>query len=65
MILDDMGFTEMITEIRKRIICVFSTAVFEKFGGDFLDKHHSFIVSYKIGEDEDLGFHVDDSEVFF
>lgn len=29
-----------------------------------LDDHHGFIVEYELGKDTNLGFHVDDSEVF-
>lgn len=36
---------------------------FRAFGGADLDHHHSYLVQYGRGLDEDLGFHVDDSEV--
>jgi len=37
--------------------------LYKRYGGDSLDSHHAFIVSYKLGEDTDLGFHYDMSEV--
>ena len=33
------------------------------FGGADLDHHHSYLVEYGKGLDDELGFHVDDSEV--
>lgn len=36
---------------------------FSAFGGAALDHHHSYLVQYGREFDEDLGFHVDDSEV--
>lgn len=36
---------------------------FRAFGGDALDGHYSYLVDYGRSGDEDLGFHVDDSEV--
>ena len=32
--------------------------------GHALDSHHSFVVEYELGKDTNLGFHVDDSEVY-
>ncbi len=36
---------------------------FADVGGKAIDAHHSYFVDYGRGGDEDLGFHVDDSEV--
>lgn len=35
----------------------------DELGDALLDGHHSYLVDYGPGADEDLGFHVDDSEV--
>ena len=31
--------------------------------GQQLDSHHGYVVEYELGKDDNLGFHVDDSEV--
>lgn len=36
---------------------------FAEVGGDSIDGHYSYLVDYGKSGDEDLGFHVDDSEV--
>lgn len=38
---------------------------FGDIGGASIDHHHSYLVDYGRDGDEDLGFHVDDSEVTF
>ena len=63
MILDDMGFTNFISELRIKIVSMFSSVLYKDFVGNNLDGHHAFIVSYKIGEDTELDMHYDNSEV--
>lgn len=62
-VLDDMGFTPLINEIRTKIVSVFSSFMYPNFGGNNLDEHYAFIVSYKMGEDLSLDMHFDSSEV--
>jgi len=57
--LDLWVFFDCLTEY----ISPFATLLYPDDGGATLDKHHAFIVQYKITEDLDLGFHFDASEV--
>ena len=49
------------------VVCVLTvlarSLLYTNYGGDCLDSHHGFIVQYKMGEDLNLGFHYDESEV--
>jgi hypothetical protein len=60
-ILDDFGFSPFFEHLREFILPISSKLYGEI--GSHLDSHHAFIVQYKIGEDLDLDFHYDDSEV--
>ncbi|ELR12605.1 ankyrin repeat-containing protein [Acanthamoeba castellanii str. Neff] len=62
-ILSDVGFKEMMHQLMRRYVCPLATLLYAEQGGDSLDRLHSFVVKYKIGEDLDLKEHVDDSEV--
>jgi hypothetical protein len=63
-ILDDFGFKNMLDEVMKKYISPFANLLFpEWIGTGGLDSHHGFVVKYKIGEDEDLDFHMDESEI--
>ena len=53
----------VITQIREQFISKLSKFLYPRYGGDTLDSHHAFIVSYKQGEDTELDFHYDSSEV--
>lgn len=44
------------------MITPIASIVFPEFSEN-LDEHHGFVVEYKIGKDEKLDFHIDDSEV--
>lgn len=63
LILDDIGFLPTITLIRKKIIAPLAAILYPNNGGGDLDGHHSFIVQYSIGGDDNLGFHHDSSDV--
>jgi len=62
-ILDEIGFTPMLSELRTKYISPFAALLYPEVGGDTLDSHHGFIVQYKMEEDKELGFHYDASEV--
>ena len=47
----------------KEYIQPFSNFLFPTLGQE-LDHHHGFVVEYELGKDINLGFHVDDSEVY-
>ena len=53
----------MIGELREKVVSKFMGLLYEECGGDSIDSHHAFIVSYKQGEDVELNFHYDASEV--
>jgi len=60
-ILDEIGFYDVIQDLVKKYINPLTSLLYKHI--EDLDSHHSFIVSYEIGKDEDLDFHVDESEV--
>jgi len=60
-VLDDFGFYPFFEKLREFILPITSKLYGEH--GSNLDSHHAFIVQYKIGEDVDLDFHYDESEV--
>jgi len=62
-VLNSIGFKELLTELMEKYIKVISSELFADFGGKTVDSHHSFIVRYKVNEDIDLDTHTDDSEV--
>ena len=46
------------------VVAPFAKAAgFADVGGDALRSHHAFLVSYALGKDRDLSFHVDQSDV--
>lgn len=63
LILDEIGFTPMLDELRTKYVVPFAAILYPHVGGASLDYHHGFIVQYKMREDKKLDFHYDDSEV--
>ena len=63
LIIDHIGMSSVITQIREQFISKLSRLLYPSSGGDTLDSHHAFVVSYKQGEDIELDFHYDTSEV--
>ncbi|GAX61988.1 permease of the major facilitator superfamily [Candidatus Scalindua japonica] len=64
-VLDDFGFDSFLNRLMTEYISPLSTLLFNDTGGGSLDEHHGFVVEYKMGKDESLGFHSDDSDVTF
>lgn len=62
-ILDEIGFYPFLQTMMREWLSPFTRLLFPDYGGASLDDHHGFIVQYRIGEDTDLGFHYDASEV--
>ena len=50
-ILDDIGFTPFLNEIRTRCVSPFASLLFRERGGDSLDGHHGFVVCKFNGSD--------------
>jgi len=62
-ILDDFGFSDILQEWVNTFITPFVTHLYPHLAEFELEDHHGFVVEYKMGKDEKLDFHVDDSEV--
>jgi len=62
-ILNHIGFKDLMYRILHDCISPFASFLYQDYGGATLDRHHSFTVKYKVGEDLDLAEHVDDSDV--
>ncbi|MDG1491250.1 MAG: hypothetical protein P8R43_05120 [Planctomycetota bacterium] len=60
--LGSIGLDGLIDQLRGRLAPLLE-AHFPLQGGPEIDHHHSYLVEYGRELDEDLGFHVDDSEV--
>lgn len=62
-ILDDVGYGDMLQTLTTTYLRPLAAYLHPDLGGASLDAHHGFLVDYERGKDEDLGFHVDDSEL--
>ncbi len=64
-LLDELGFTSFIDELRNQYLNPLVQVLYgdEYVGNTGLDSHKAFIVSYKIGQDIDLGYHYDNAEI--
>ena len=68
-IVDDFGLAPMMAAIVRRVVeplsrlAGYDDVVGGDGGGAALLTHHAFVVSYALGEDLELGFHVDSSDV--
>lgn len=49
--------------LRKQFLAPLSRLLFPDAGGDSLDSHKAFVVTYKMEEDLDLNYHYDNAEV--
>lgn len=61
--MDEFGFWDLLDELMRKYMTPMSSVLFPEWGGGSLDGHHGFAVQYKIGEDEDLDYHMDSSEI--
>ena len=63
-LLNELGFDEQfITPLRENFITPITRLLYPECGGDSLDSHKAFVVTYKIGEDVDLNYHYDNAEI--
>ena len=62
-ILDDLGFTPVISRIVKTVVEPMAKQVFPEVAECGLDGHHAFIVEYSPETDDRLSWHMDDAEV--
>ncbi|XP_042216415.1 2-oxoglutarate and iron-dependent oxygenase domain-containing protein 2-like [Homarus americanus] len=61
--LEELGFDRFISSLRSTYLTPLTTLLFPDWGGDSLDSHKSFIVTYKEGKDVDLTYHFDNAEI--
>lgn len=61
--LSTLGLDGVVDQLLLGDLGAFIARRFGDIGGAELDGHHSYLVDYAQDADEDLGFHVDDSEV--
>jgi len=59
----DLGFGALLDDLLGRWVAPLGVRWFEAVGGSGLDDHHGYLVEYGRDADEELGFHVDDSEL--
>lgn len=62
-VLEDLGLDGLCEAFLRGAVLPVARHLFEPFHGADLDEHHGYLVEYGANEDEDLGFHVDDSDV--
>jgi hypothetical protein len=62
-VLGELGFTAFLDDLARRWIAPIAGRLFRDFMSDGIDAQHGYLVEYGRNADEDLGFHVDDSEV--
>eukprot|EP01130_Rhizamoeba_saxonica_P005965 TRINITY_DN2364_c0_g1_i1.p1 TRINITY_DN2364_c0_g1~~TRINITY_DN2364_c0_g1_i1.p1 ORF type:complete len:432 (-),score=97.19 TRINITY_DN2364_c0_g1_i1:48-1343(-) len=63
LILDDIGMENVLDHVMHKYVSPLSGLLFPEWGGETLDRHHGFMVQYRVGEDVNLDMHIDDSEV--
>jgi len=63
-ILNDIGMESMFDLLQKKYLILFSRIFYPEVGAS-LDRHHSFVVRYRTGEDLGLDMHTDASDVTF
>jgi thiol-disulfide isomerase/thioredoxin len=61
-IVNQIGMRPLIDDLQRKCVLPLTKLLFPKQGSAF-DKHHSFMVKYKSGEDRGLDMHHDDSDV--
>ncbi|KAG8184682.1 hypothetical protein JTE90_013075 [Oedothorax gibbosus] len=63
-LIDEIGFQENFSNVlRTKYLDPLSALLFPEWRGERLDSHKIFSVSYKMGQDLDLDYHYDNSEV--
>ena len=62
-ILADIGLGDWVDALLAERIRPLAAELLPEHHGATLDHHHAYLVEYSAQHDEDLGFHVDDSEV--
>lgn len=63
LVLNEIGMERMFDDLVLRCVRPIASLLFDDCGGQTLDRHHSFLVEYREGQDLSLDMHVDDSDV--
>jgi hypothetical protein len=58
-----LGYGPLMDDLVRRLVAPLAAQLFAPFVGAGIDEHHAYVVDYAADADEELGFHVDDSEV--
>ncbi|KAK4315246.1 hypothetical protein Pmani_013519 [Petrolisthes manimaculis] len=61
--LDELGFDAFMSRLRSDYLTPLTRLLYPDCGGDQLDSHKAFIVTYRQGQDVDLAYHYDNAEV--
>lgn len=64
LILNEIGMEPLINSLQQKVLYPISERIWKQEGAR-LDRHHTFLVRYKPGEDLGLDVHTDDSDVTF
>ncbi|ELT89610.1 hypothetical protein CAPTEDRAFT_169278 [Capitella teleta] len=63
-LLDELGFdVNFLDPLREQYLNPLASVLFPEEVGHSLDSHKAFVVTYKVGRDEDLDLHFDNAEV--
>ncbi|XP_013410690.1 2-oxoglutarate and iron-dependent oxygenase domain-containing protein 2 [Lingula anatina] len=63
-LLNELGFDEgLITPLREDYLRPITSLLYPDWGGDSLDSHKAFVVTYKLDQDLSLSYHYDNAEV--
>eukprot|EP00449_Zooxanthella_nutricula_P044833 CAMPEP_0198600412 /NCGR_PEP_ID=MMETSP1462-20131121/148209_1 /TAXON_ID=1333877 /ORGANISM="Brandtodinium nutriculum, Strain RCC3387" /LENGTH=169 /DNA_ID=CAMNT_0044332121 /DNA_START=91 /DNA_END=597 /DNA_ORIENTATION=+ len=63
-VVNEIGLEPMLGRLVREVLQPIGHALFPGAGSE-VDRHHSFVVRYKVGEDLGLDMHTDDSDVTF
>lgn len=61
--MDELGFSGFISSLLEKYLSPITCLLYPEWGGDTLDSHKAFVVTYKDGVDIDLSYHYDNAEV--
>lgn len=62
-VLEEIGFGPWLDAFVDKVLNPLSELLFSEWGGGTLDSRHAFTLRYRVGEDEHLNRHMDQSEV--
>ena len=63
LVLGDLGFDAMLDDLMASVVSPLASVLYPEFHGDQLDSQYGFVVQYRLNEDRELAFHVDNADV--